>query len=70
MLGQPLTLGLRACAEADWLCLPDPFCAPDDAAARISSDIALRRELFTAHRQKFFSYATEQKCHNRNIRCD
>ena len=23
VLGQPLTLGLRPCAEADWLCLPD-----------------------------------------------
>ena len=58
VLGQPLTLGLRPCAEADWLCLPDPFCAPDDAAAKISSDIALRRELFIAHRQEIFQHAT------------
>jgi dimethylamine monooxygenase subunit A len=58
VLGQPLTLGLRPCTEADWLCLPDPFCAPEHVAARISSDIALRRELFTAHRQKIFQHAT------------
>ena len=58
MLGQPLTLGLRACAEEDWLCLPDPFCAPDHAAAQTSSDIALRRALFTAHRQEIFQHTT------------
>ena len=59
MLGQPLTLGLRPCSESDWLCLSDPFCAPNEVAARISSDIALRRELFTAYRREIFQHAPE-----------
>ena len=56
MLDQPLTLGLRPCAEADWLCPPDPFSAPDKAQANIASDIALRRQLFTAHRSDIFRH--------------
>ena len=58
-LGQPLTLGLRACTEADWLCRADLFSAPDQALTKIASDIALRRQLYQAHQTDIFRYTDE-----------